>query len=433
MKVLLVVNGFPPRGRFGTEFYAGELARGLVARGHEVEALCRADTVGDAPPSGAVETIDGAHGVPLHLVHAPAAPGRALVHAWRDASVERAFADLLDAGAFDAVHFLQLAWGLSFELPALARARGVRTVLTVTDYGLVCHRGQMFDHTGARCGGPHPASVCARCLRRPAFGLEHGAARTGLADLFAALGGPFGVVTAGDVRAREAAAARALAHVDQVLAPSTPLVRVFEGRGAPVEPLVYAFDEAPYANARPERDPARLRLAFLGQLAPHKGAEVLLDGFARARRALADTGVAAELALVGSAPSGRYAAWADRLVAGLPEGARVEPPFEPGEAPRVLAGVDAVVVPSLWDENAPLVCLEARAAGTRLVASRVPGIVDLVTEGVHGHLFAPGDPEDLARALVAAAGATEPAPRGLPLALDAHLERIEAAYRGPRG
>jgi len=39
VRILVVSNGFPPRGRWGTEFYTKELVRGLSARGHELFVL----------------------------------------------------------------------------------------------------------------------------------------------------------------------------------------------------------------------------------------------------------------------------------------------------------------------------------------------------------------------------------------------------------
>ena len=40
MKILIVSNGFPPSGQWGTEFYTHQLATGLLGRGHDVTVLC---------------------------------------------------------------------------------------------------------------------------------------------------------------------------------------------------------------------------------------------------------------------------------------------------------------------------------------------------------------------------------------------------------
>ena len=74
-----------------------------------------------------------------------------------------------------------------------------------------------------------------------------------------------------------------------------------------------------------------------------------------------------------------------------------------------LAAADIVVVPSVVDragnvDGLPNVLLEAMAAGRAVVASRVAGIPDVVTDGVDGILVAPGDASGLAAALARLAG-----------------------------
>jgi hypothetical protein len=369
--------------------------------------------------------------VPIEF--APAvAPSRRLDSAWRDDAVEAAFDALLERERPDAVLVLQLLWGLSLGLVERARARGARTVVTLTDFGLLCHRGQMFDHREQRCGGPHAAATCAACLRRPSASTApwpqralHGL----LADAAASAGGLLGAVTRADVERREAAARAALASADAVVAPTEHLARTFAHllpQGATVLP--YAFDAAPYALPRAARPAGRMRFAFIGQFAAHKGLHVLLAAFQGAAQRAAAHGTTFGLRLFGSAPTGARGRYARRLLARLPGGVEVAGTFEPGAAPRVLAEVDALVVPSLWDENAPLACLEARAAGVPVVASDVPGIREVVEHGRHGLLVEPDSVPALVEALVAAERCAPP-PRGLPLDLASHVERLERLLR----
>lgn len=58
------------------------------------------------------------------------------------------------------------------------------------------------------------------------------------------------------------------------------------------------------------------------------------------------------------------------------------------------------VLPSVVIENSPLTIYEAMASGRPVVASRVGGIPELVSDGETGHLFDPGDDEGLAKWLV---------------------------------
>ena len=66
---------------------------------------------------------------------------------------------------------------------------------------------------------------------------------------------------------------------------------------------------------------------------------------------------------------------------------------------KALASIDVLVVPSIWPENSPLAIQEAFLAGLPVVASRIGGIPEMVTDGKNGLLFRAGDVEDLARAL----------------------------------
>ena len=54
---------------------------------------------------------------------------------------------------------------------------------------------------------------------------------------------------------------------------------------------------------------------------------------------------------------------------------------------------------SRWRENAPLVILEARAAGCPVVAPEIGGIPELIQDGVDGYLFEPNNVESCVSAL----------------------------------
>jgi len=65
----------------------------------------------------------------------------------------------------------------------------------------------------------------------------------------------------------------------------------------------------------------------------------------------------------------------------------------------VFDAVDAIVVPSIWLENAPLVIFEALQARVPVVTADVGGMSELVADGINGVLFRHRDVSSLADAL----------------------------------
>ena len=51
-----------------------------------------------------------------------------------------------------------------------------------------------------------------------------------------------------------------------------------------------------------------------------------------------------------------------------------------GDIPALLAGLDLLIVPSTWPENLPQTVLEAQAVGTPVLASRVDGIAEVISD-----------------------------------------------------
>lgn len=77
------------------------------------------------------------------------------------------------------------------------------------------------------------------------------------------------------------------------------------------------------------------------------------------------------------------------------------------ERQRLLSECDAVVIPSIVladgrTEGTPVVCLEAMAAGRVIIASRVGGLAEVISDGENGLLFEQGDHRMLKRKLMLA-------------------------------
>lgn len=128
---------------------------------------------------------------------------------------------------------------------------------------------------------------------------------------------------------------------------------------------------------------------FVGRLEVEKGAQVLL----RAARLLPEipfkiAGSGAEEATL-------------RVLASSLANVHFLGQLTPNQVQAAMQLSRVVVVPSLWHDVAPLVLLEAAAAGKPVIASAVGGIPEIVRDGETGLLVPPGNAEVLAEAIAA--------------------------------
>lgn len=178
-----------------------------------------------------------------------------------------------------------------------------------------------------------------------------------------------------------------------------PLARLVGRRGIVAH---NALDLSRFAGPRVPVEAARQRLGLpvrcgpiigsVGRLTRQKGYEVLLTA---AAHVLARFPAACFVIVGGGELADALAAQARALsIADHVHFTGVRADIE-----AILPGFDLFVSPSLW-EGLPTVILEAMASGTPVVATRVSGTIELVQAGVTGVLVAPGDPVQLADAIL---------------------------------
>ena len=432
MKILFVANGFPPSGQWGTEYYTHQLATGLARRGAEVAVLVPSREAGRERYDLRREVRDGVLVVELANT---GDPDKAFEDSYSNERVEEVFAGLCDELRPEVVHFTHMLWGLSVGLPRVARLAGARTVATLTDFGLLCHRGQLYDWRLSHCDGPSDRERCAQCVREPgpwdAPPVQRELKRLAVRGA-AALGGLGRVVVADDLAARDDCIARAVGHVDHWIFPTRTLARPFLARGWREREhtlLGYGIDEARYRGPRTRSQATRF--VYMSQYMPHKGLACLLEAARLLERRAPEAAWSVEL--YGNGGRDRARLYARTLVErGLPARVHDRGSFEPLRAPEVLAKTDCVVVPSEWRENAPLTVLQARAAGVPVLASDVEGVREVLEDGRHGRLFPRGDAEALCEAMLAVLRGEldHVAPDPL-VTLDEHLDAVEAIHAGP--
>ncbi len=168
------------------------------------------------------------------------------------------------------------------------------------------------------------------------------------------------------------------------------LGRPFGARGRVIHNGVRVAD---FADAAPHREETPYVFA-LGRLVPQKGFDVLLDAMA----ALVAKGHHPHRLLLAGDGAERSSLerTADRL--GLADRARFLGVTDRARTASLFRGADAFVLPSRH-EPFGIVNLEAMAASVPVVATRVGGVPEFVTDGDTGVLVPPEDPGAMADAL----------------------------------
>jgi glycosyltransferase involved in cell wall biosynthesis len=435
LKILLVSNGFPPSGQWGTEFYTHQLATGLLQSGDEVFVFHPLRDSSRARFSIRRETR---YGVKVIEIANNGDRRKNFADSYRCEGIERAFEQLLEEECPEVVHFMHLFWGLSVRLPEIAQRYGARTVVTPTDFGLVCHRGQLVDWRMRNCTGQVTATDCARCVREPGewdLAPARRRAQSALVNGIAMLGGLARVVTREEIEERQQAVREATRAVDHWIFPTQTLQSELRVRG--IQPdaatqLYYGLDESEYQGAREALGSSCTRFVYMSQYMPHKGLSCLMEACRLLQSRLPESVAEWSVDLYGNGTGARHKRYASEILGSpLPRRVTDHGPFEPLRAPEILASTDCVLVPSEWRENAPLTVLQARAGGVPVIASDMPGISEIVEHGKHGLLFPAGDARALAAAMGRVIAGELPVYRPSPvIPWGEHIKAVRATYRG---
>lgn len=411
-RVVHLVHGWPPRATGGTEVFARTLAL-FQAERREVAVYARMS----APERGkgeAIELVDGGARVRLvvndFLERNPVS--RNAIH---DASLVADFDRFLEETRPDLLHVHHLA-GHAATLPGAARRRGIPVVFQLQDWWPLCARVNLLHASGEACDGPSPLK-CAAC--RPLTNV------------------PPAPLASAALHALRAATMRRALRAERYVTGSRFLAQSWAEAGwlpgdAAVEVvpygLPYARPETPWREEGAGRSNAQMRpltFGFVGALMPHKGPLVAAEAFRGVPRE------AARLSLWGDATADPAYVERVRAAAGDAD-VSFEGRFAEGEAVRVFAEMDVLLVPSVGLESYGIVVDEAMAHGVPVVASRLGALPERFDETC-GAFFPAGDARALSGIVARLAARPETVVewrRALPAVrtLEDAAERIEEIY-----
>jgi len=401
MRILLLAHRYLPHSHGGVETWTRAMSLGLQAAGHEVAILSRDDREQGGTAFSWHRVEDSS--CPVYWVRHRLSFARNHRETWNDprlaGPLREIFADFRPA----LVHLAHPdGWGVC---PLdLANELGIATAVTLHDYKWLCARGQMVHPSGDLCQ-EIDEERCVRCVLDQ---LSRGGARA-LAGRLApaalrrwALGaGEPDTATPTDEpgrlprqrwRTARFALLRALHDCDLVFSPSRFLAKRYQQAGLereitvipngldleqPAERTTHDRWSAPRWASEQSGMPRPLRIGFFGNDHPSKGLSVLQEAI------LSLPAGSVELEIHGPPASvpGNGSPW-------LWRGS-----YKRSEVLERMSAVDVVAIPSTWDENQPMVALEARAAGKPLLVSSLGGLPELVDDHRDGWVLPAGKPE----------------------------------------
>jgi glycogen(starch) synthase len=340
---------FPPVVVGGLGRHVHELSAALVAAGHEVTVVTR-----HAPGAPVEEYVNG-----VRVVRAPEDPplfplSTPSLLAWTMAfnhALTRAALHAADAGSYDLIHAHD--WLVTHTAVTLKEHLGLPLVATI-------HATEAGRHQGWLPGEMN------RCIHSIEYWLGHEADRV--------------LVCSGYMRW----------EVSRLLElPGDNVEVVPNGVNAAVwrpEPAAVAAARSRYAGEGPV-------LGFAGRLVYEKGLQDLIAALPLLR----SRHPGLRLVVAGQGP------YADQLRNEVRERRLQRAVSFTGflgeaELPAVLAAMDTVVIPSIY-EPFGMVALEAAAAGAPLAVAATGGLAEIVEPGVTGVTFPARDPDQLADAV----------------------------------
>jgi len=447
VKIVHVANGFPPTAIAGVEQYTYALAHRQMQR-HDVAVFCR-----ERAPGLAEYTIHDEiqAGLPVRRVVNNFRQASSLETHYRAPAIEELFSAYLREMRPDIVHF-QHCIGLSAGLPAVARQLDIPFVLTLHDYWYICPTTRLLTRDMALCPGPHYGADCRQCLGatvQVSSLMHHLPFYVQIRDLLIPGKVQRTILSwLAQIRPRTHQADRAIPQpflrrmrfmrqmlnmIPRLLAPSRFCRQVYLDFGVQagtIQVLSEGLELDHWQHTPPRTRSPNLRFGYIGALAVHMGVDMLVRAFGRL------AGADVELHLFGSGPPD------DPFVLRL-RGAAADDPrihlrgrYENRRLPELLADIDVIVVPSRWHETFSIVTREALLAGLPVVASRVGGIPEVITDGANGLLVPPSDEAALVAALnrladdrALAVRLAQAAASTSVKSIETHALEVEAVYR----
>ena len=241
----------------------------------------------------------------------------------------------------------------------------IKIIMTLHEYMAICaNNGQMIKRDSFKLCSRESYDECAQC---------------------------FPDKTAEDFWLRKHYFQSHFAYIDQFVSPSEFLRQRYIQWGLKPEKIVVIengqSDEQPLPPRLLGEGETRNRFGYFGQINPYKGLDFLLEMLTEMPKAQRKK-IVVEIhgANLESQPT-EYREKIERLREPLIAQGVLQwvGTYQPNELRSRMAGVDWIIVPSIWWENSPMVIQEAFVCGRPLIVSDIGGMAEKIRDGIDGY------------------------------------------------
>jgi glycosyltransferase involved in cell wall biosynthesis len=381
MKILKIIHGYPMRYNAGSEVYSQTLCHAL-AKHHEVQVFTREEDPFALDYSMRTERDAADDRIKLNLINLPLEKHR---YCYRNSEVDCQFAKVLNDFKPDIVHIghlNHLSVSLIEKIPS-----DIPIIYTLHDYWLMCPRGQFIQRT--------PKNIWSLCYKQD----DQKCAKNCYGGYFSGAEDEYKKdcdYWTNWIARRMSYIKSIVDRIDYFLAPAQYLLQRHENDFAiPESKLIYidyGFDLERLKNrVRIHDEP--FTFGYIGTHIPVKGIQLLIRAFGRLNGN-------SKLRIWGR-PCGQNTAALKEIVNAVPTDIqqRIEwlPEYRNQQIIKdVFNKVDAIVVPSIWVENSPLVIHEALQTRIPVITADAGGMSEYIHHKINGLLFKHRDFENLA-------------------------------------
>ncbi len=396
MRVLHLLQNYPPWGSGGTEIFCARLCQQLKNSGVEVTVALH--QAGSLPEPGYYEC----EGIPVVIL--PSLPDyRDRARSFTRTTVNAVgFPELLDKYQPDILHLHGFVQTNGLTHIQWAQQKGVKTVLTFHTPGVSCLRQSLLFKGREICDGEIIINRCAECrlhnagLPDPVAKMLSNVEIPGLKVNNSKIN--YVLTSPQWTKLHQKAWLNMVNSIDalHVLAEWTRQVALINNAPEQKVHLIRTFGPKPISKPASTMTTNQnyLNLAYVGRCDFVKGIHIIIDAIDLLSP---DFPVKITFFTLGWDKS-KYGKERKNQIQNDPR-LTIRESLPNDQLLQELSQYDACLVPSIWLETGPLTVLEAFAAGIPVIGSRRGGIAELVQDGVDGMLFEPGNAQALAQTL----------------------------------